>query len=315
MIKSGAWVDKFQPQTVSECILPAATRAKLEYVIKMEEVPSMFFCGPPGIGKTTVALAICRELDLEHMVINASLHGNIDTVRTDIASFAATISFNGKKKVIILDEADGLTAAAQASLRAAINEYTDNTAVILTANYRNKLIEPLISRLDEVDFLFDKSELPTLAVGLYSFITARLKEENVEYDPKAVQSFIRNRITKTSDIRKLLIDAQSIAKTKVFDAASIIDLDQERLQSMQDLINMISKRNFNSIRTWVSENSDIPLESVARYLYDNIQQLAKDANIPAIISIINTHQFQSAFVADQEINTASMLAELSMVIR
>lgn len=311
MIKSGAWVDEFQPQTIEECFLPKATREHLEVIIKDGDVPSMFFSGPPGIGKTTVALALCKQLDLDYMLINASLHGNIDTVRTDIASFAATIAFNGKKKVIILDEGDGLTAAAQTSLRAAINEYTNNCSFIITANYRNKVIDALISRFVEVDFLFKNDELPILAVGLYKFIVARLEAEQVQTDPKAVQEFIKKRITKSSDIRKLLIDAQKIAKTKVFAANSFFDIDGTRLS---DLVSMIKTRNFDKMRTWVGENSDITFETILRFLYNNIETYSKENNIPVVISIINTHQYQHALVVDKEINLVSMIAEISIAV-
>jgi len=312
MIKSGAWVDAFQPQTIDDCFLPSETRQQLNQIIESEEVPSMFFAGPPGIGKTTAALAICKQLDLDYMMINDSLHGNIDTVRTDIQTFASTVSFNGKRKVIILDEADGLTAAAQTSLRAAINEYVDNCSFILTANFRNKLIEPLISRFVEVNFLFGKDELPQLAMGLYKFLVARMQEEEVKFNPKAIQEFIKSRLTKSSDIRKLLIDAQKIAKTKVFDTSSLFDVDGNRLE---ELIELIKSKNFNKIRTWVGENSDIPFENIVTFLYNNISKLSKDENfIPIAIDIINIHQYQHAFVVDKEINLACMLATFSKML-
>lgn len=311
-IKSNAWIDVFQPQTINECFLPKSTKEHIKRIIDSGDVPSMFFSGPPGIGKTTTALVICKMLDLDYMMINASLYGNIDTVRTDIQQFASTISFNGKKKVIILDEADGLTAAAQTSLRAAINEYTNNCAFILTANFRNKIIEPLISRFDEVEFLFGKDELPELAVGLYKFITSRLEEENVQSEPKAVQEFIKRRITKSSDIRKLLIDAQKIAKTGVFDFSSSFDVDASRLQ---DLVPMIKTQNFDKIRKWVGENSDISFESIVSFLYNNLKIIVDDYQIPVIINILNEGQYKHAFVIDKEINLANMIMELSVTIK
>lgn len=312
MIKSNAWVDEFQPKTLEECFLPKATRQQVEAIITDGDIPSMFFCGPSGIGKTTVAKAICEQLDLDHMLINASLHGNIETVRTDIASFAATIAFNGKKKVIILDEGDGLTAAAQASLRAAINEYTNNCSFIITANYRNKIIDALISRFVEVDFLFSKDEMPILAVGLYKFIIARLEAEKVEFEPKAVQEFIKKRITKSSDIRKLLIDAQKIARTKVFTAASYFDIDGTRLG---DLIPMIKTRDFNKVRTWVGENSDITFESILKFLYNNLDTYTTRENTAVVISILNEGQKAYPDAIDKDINTVDMIAQISQATR
>lgn len=309
-IESGAWVDRYMPKTVAECFLPSETRNHLNVILQTGDLPSMFFAGPPGIGKTTTALAICNELDLEYMLINASLHGNIDMVRTDIQAFASTLAFNGKKKVIILDEADGLSAAAQGSLRAVINEYVNNAAFILTANFRNKIIEPLISRFVEVDFLFSKQELPNLALSLYSFIKERLDEEKVQYDNKAVQTFIKERVSKSNDIRKTLILAQKIAKTGVFDSNSLIDIDDSRLQ---DLISVIKSHNFDKIRSWVGENSDLDFATVTRFLYDNSKSLVSvNLTPPILIGIINEHQYRHAFVVDKEINLASMIAEISV---
>lgn len=308
MITSNAWVDKFQPQRIEDCFLPEATFNELNKILATEEVPSMFFAGPSGIGKTTAALAICKQLDLEYMMINSSLYGNIDTIRTDIQQFASTFSFNGKRKIIILDEADGLSAASQASLRGVINEYANNASFILTANFRNKIIEPIISRLVEVNFLFGPGEMKDLAVGLYTFITERVKEENVEYDPRAIQAFIKTNLSKTTDIRKILINAQKIAKTGSFNQDSLINIDNAR---MQDIIDLLKRRDFNGIRTWVGENSDIEFGNIVQFVYHNIDQL-NNPSIPAVVAIINTHQYQHAFVIDKEINTVSMLAEISL---
>lgn len=310
MLQSNAWVDKYRPNSISECFLPEAAQKQLQKIIKTGDVPSLFFSGPAGIGKTSAALALCKDLDLEYMMINASLHGNIDTVRTDIQQFASSISFNGKKKVVILDEADGLTAAAQASLRAAINEYTDNCAFILTANYRNKIIDPLISRFVEIDFLFSKNEKPKLAKSLFQFIIERLKEESVQYDVKCVQQFIIQRLSASTDIRKTLIEAQKIAQTGVFDTNSLINVDESRLN---DLIQIIKTKDFQKIRTWVGENSDISFEDILNFIYTNLDKLATTpSSIPAIIVILNEHQYKNAFVIDKEINTAAMIAEISM---
>lgn len=310
MIKSGAWVDEFQPQTVDECFLPEASKKRINEIIQSGEVPSMLFSGPPGIGKTTVALAICKQLDYDHFFINASLYGNIDTIRTDIQAFASTVAFNGKRKVVILDEADGLTQAAQSSLRGVINEFSSNASFILTANFRNKLIDPIISRLEEVDFVFAKSEMSGLAKGLYDFILARLKEENVEFELKAVQAYLRDALSKSTDIRKILINAQKIAKTGTFNADSIIDTDDIRLS---ELISLIKSKDFTRIREWVGLNSDIEFGNIVKFVYDNLSQIST-SSIPAMVLIINEHQFKHGFVIDKEINTVSMLAEISMAL-
>lgn len=267
----------------------------------------MLFSGPPGIGKTTVAKAICSQLDLDNFFINASLYGNIDMIRTDVQAFASTVSFNGKRKVVILDEADGLSAAAQASLRGVINEFASNASFILTANFRNKLTEPIISRLEEVNFLFNRSEIPALAKGLYDFILERLKEDDIEFDLKAVQAFLKDSLSKTTDIRKILINAQKISKTGVFNTDSIINTEDIRLT---ELVSLIKTRDFNQIREWVGVNSDIEFGDIVKFVYDNLSQISVNS-IPSMVMIINQHQYQHAFVIDKEINTVAMLAELS----
>lgn len=311
MIKSNAWVDRFQPQTIEQCFLPEKTRNHLNVILKTGEVPSMFFSGPPGIGKTTVARAICEQLDLEYLFINASLHGNIDTIRNDIQVFSSSLSFNGKRKVVILDEADWITAAAQASLRGVINEFADNVAFILTSNIRSKVIEPLISRLTEVDFLFSKAELPQLARSLYNFIVERLNEENVQYEPKAVQEFLKNRLMKSTDIRKTLIIAQKISMTGTFDVNSLIDVNDIRLE---ELVEGIKAKNFNTIRTWVGENSDIDASIVFRYIYDNVNAIVPERHIPNLVMLIAQYQHMHVNVIDKEINLAAFAAEVSVML-
>lgn len=311
MLKSVAWVDIFQPETINECFLPGVTKAELERQIQSGEVPSMLFCGPPGIGKTTVALAIAKELDLEYLLINASKDGGIDGVRTHIQQFVGSMSFNSKRKLVILDEADGISAASQQALRGVINEYADNASFILTANFRNKIIEPLISRLVEIKFLFDKSEKSALAVGLYKFLITRLEEAGTKYDKGAVQTFIKDRLNRGTDIRKMIIDAQVISNTGVFETGSLIRIEESRLE---EILQLVRQKNFDEIRTWVGENSDITHAEVTRYIYDRVKDFAGPHKRPVIVSMLNEYQFKDAFVVDKEINTATLLSEIALTL-
>lgn len=308
MASSRAWVDKFPPKSINECFLPKATKAELESYISNENLPTMLFVGPPGIGKTAAAKALCEQLDLEYMQINASLVG-IDAVRTQIIQFSSTVSFNGLIKVVILDEADGLTAAAQEALRGIINEFANNVSFIATANFRNKLSEPLLSRFsNEVNFLFPQNEKKDLAIGIYGFIKERLEQEQVQFDPKAVQKFIVENVTKSTDIRKLLIKAQKIADTGVFNEGSIINIDSARLE---ELIPVLRSKDFTQIRTWVGENSDIDNADLVRYIFNNASKFASGKQISMLVLMLNEYQYKHAFVADKELNTAAMLADIS----
>lgn len=311
MIENKAWEEKFSPQTLSECFLPNETREALEKAIEDDNLQSSLFSGPPGIGKTTVAKAIGNDTEMETLFINSSLYGNIDTLRTDIQQFASTLSFNGKRKLIILDEADGMTAAFQAALRGVINEFSTNAVFILTANYRAKLIEPLISRFDEYNFLFKNEEKRDLAIKLFSFIKDRLDEEGVEYELKAVQKFIIDRISKSSDIRKIISQAQRISSSGVFNEDSLLNDETSRIE---EVVNLVKSKNFDDIRKWVGENSDLDSSFLYRGMYDNLKHITKKEKYPILIALINEYQFKHVFVADKEINLSACLAEIAAAL-
>jgi len=310
MIESKAWVDKYRPSNINEIFLPSSTRKQLSKYIEDDNIPSLLLSGQSGIGKTTAALALCNQLDLEYMLINASLVG-IDAVRTDIINFCSSIALNGKRKVIILDEADGLTAAAQSALRGVINEFTDNVSFIITANFKNKLIEPLISRLTNVEFDFPKNEIPDLARGIFKFLKERMEEFGIEYDEKAIQNFIVINLKKSSDIRKIILGAQKISLNGKFDNDSLIDIDH---QNLSEIIPLLKNKKFNEIRKWVGENN-ISNATITSYIFDNIDKLVgNELAFASIVIIINEHQYKDSFVVDKEINNTCMLLEISQVI-
>ncbi len=307
MLSHKSWVYKFRPDSLDKCFLPKVTRESLQADLESGTIPDYFFSGGPGIGKTTAALAVMQQLGAEYILINGSLQGSIDTLRTTIQQFASTVSLTGDKKYIILDEADRLSAAFQEALRGFIDEFAANCGFILTANYRNKVIAPLISRLTEVSFIFDATEKPILAKGLYLFLVERFNENDVVFDNKAVQTFIVDHLKRSTDIRKLIMQAQSIAKTGVFNAESLNDGLSERFDVM---VSALKSKNFNQMRQWVGENSDIEPERIFRFIYDHTIEITKPTLIPQLIMIINEAQYKHAFVADSELNIVACLTEI-----
>jgi DNA polymerase III delta prime subunit len=304
------WAEKYRPSTLSECFIPETTRTDLEEIVKNDQLPSMLFSGSPGIGKTTVAIAIANDLGYDFIKINGSMDGNIDMLRTDILQFASTVSFNSKPKVVILDEADNLSAAMQKALRGFIDEFSANCSFILTANYLNRLIEPLRSRLDqEITFSFSSEEKGQLAKNLYVRMTEIFEAENVESDPKALKQFIVENLSKTTDIRVIITKAQSIVRKSrgKFDLKSLDNDLEERFVEMQQALR---RRSFEEVRKWVGENSDIDPTDIFRHIYDHCKDIVPPKAIPQLILVVNEYQYKHAFVADAEMNVVALMVEI-----
>lgn len=304
------WAEKYRPNTISECFIPEATRNELEEIVTSGNLPSMIFSGSPGIGKTTVAIALAKDLDYDYIKINGSLNGDIDTLRTDILQFASTVSFNSKPKLVIIDEADNMSAAMQKGLRGFIDEFASNCSFILTANYLNKIIEPLRSRLSQqISFAFAGDERMLLAKSLFARMIDIFEAENVEADPKLVKQFVIDQIGKTTDIRVIITVAQSIARKNkgVFDPTSAESNLQDRFSELQQILR---RRNFDDMRKWVGENSDINPNDIFRHIYDCAKDIAQPKSVPQLILLVNEYQYKHAFVADAEMNVVALLLEI-----
>lgn len=311
MIESMAWVDKYRPKTLEQCFLPQKTYNELKRYLDKDNIPTLFLVGPSGIGKTTVAKVICEQGEYENMFINASLAG-IDAVRSDIQNFSSSVSMNHKRKIIVLDEADGLTSAAQEALRGVINEFTNNVSFILTANFKNKIIEPLISRSVEIDFAFKHEELKNLAIGIYKFIKSRLNQENIEYQDSTIQNYVKQSILRSTDIRKILIEAQRLASTGKFVFSGNLNDNDNRYNQ---LLQLMSARDFDRVRQWVTDNSDVSNSTLVRLIYENHNKLKIVGNsLSSLIIILNEYQYKNSFVIDQEINNVAMIAEVMNIL-
>ena len=301
------WVEKYRPQKVSDCILPKNVKDTFQNFVEKGEIPNLLLCGPPGIGKTTIAKALCNELGVDFYVINGSDEGRfLDTVRNQAKNFASTVSLqgNGKPKVIIIDEADNTTNDVQLLLRANIETFHSNCRFIFTCNYKNKIIEPLQSRCAVFDFNITGPHKPRVAGEFFNRIRAILEEEGIQYDEKVVAEVINKFFP---DWRRVLNELQRYASGGVIDSgvlASVSDIN------LKNLVSSLKQKNFKDVRKWVVENLDNDVNSIIRKIYNTMYECLEPNSIPQAVLILAKYQYQSAFVADQEINTLACFTEI-----
>lgn len=298
------WNERYRPRKVADCILPVGLKQSLEAIVASREVPNLLFVGPAGTGKTTAARAICNELDCDVLVVNGSMNGNIDTLRTEIKDFASTMSFSGGRKVVILDEADYLSATTQAALRNFMEEFSGNCGFILTCNFLGKLIEPLQSRCSTVNFVFPKNELPKLAREFFARVESILNQEQIDYQREAVAQLITKH---APDWRKVINELQRYSATGNIDAGILVSLSDD---SFKSLIAALKERKFETMRKWVAANADMEAAVLFRKLYDTASIYVADRSIPQLIVSISEGQYRHALVADPEINIAATLTEI-----
>ena len=301
------WVEKYRPKTIEECILPKDTKDTFQSFVNQGEIPNLLLCGTAGVGKTTVAKALCNELGVDYYVINGSDEGRfLDTVRNHAKQFASTVSLtsSAKHKVIIIDEADNTTHDVQLLLRASIEEFAGNCRFIFTCNYKNKIIAPLHSRCSVVDFGIGKKEKQGIAGQLFNRIRTILAEENVQYDPKVVSEAI---LKFFPDFRRTLNELQRYSVGGTIDTGLLANLAEVRMESLMDAL---KNKEFGTARKWVNTNLDNDPNVILRSIYENLYHALEPSFIPQAVLIIAKYQYQSAFVADQEINLLAALTEI-----
>ena len=304
MLEEVLWVEKYRPRTIEDTILPERLKKPFQKYADGENLPNLMLAGRSGIGKTTVARAMADQLGADFMIINGSLNGNIDTLRNDIQRFASSVSFNGGRKIVCLDEADNLTDATQKALRNFTEEYSKNTAFILTCNFKNRLIEPLHSRCKVIDFTVGKADMADLATQFMKRVMWILEAENVEYDKAAVAAVIKKFYP---DWRRVLNELQDYAATGKIDSGILANLSET---SIKALMGFLKNKEFTNARKWVGENIDTDSAALFRTLYDTATQYVDKASVPALVLIIGKYQYQDAFVADKEINVMACLTEI-----
>ena len=304
------WVEEYRPKTIDDCILPQSLKTLFQSFIDKGELSNLLFSGTPGIGKTTVAKALCEQLNCDWIMINGSEEGGIDVLRNKIKNFASTSSLSGGKKVVILDEADYLNPqSTQPALRGFIEEFHANCRFILTCNFKNRLIDPLHSRFSNIEFKIANKEKPKLASKLFERATNILTEQNVDYDKKVLAELIKKHFP---DFRKLINELQRYSVSGVIDAGILVNVSDENLKT---LVHHLKDKEFGEMRKWVVNNIDNDPVKVFRKIYDSMYENLQPETIPHAVLIIADYQYKSAFVADQEINLVACLTELMSQVK
>ncbi len=301
------FVEKYRPQVIDDCILPDETKKTFKEFVEKGEIPNLLLAGPPGIGKTTIAKALCNELGADYYVINGSDEGRfLDTVRNQAKNFASTVSLTGssKHKVIIIDEADNTGNDVQLLLRANIEAFYNNCRFIFTCNYKNKIIEPLHSRCAVIDFTIKGKQRVQLAGAFFQRLQSILDQEKIEYDQKVVAELVSKHFP---DFRRVLNEIQRYSTGGKIDSGILASFSDV---SVNELIKNLKDKNFTEVRKWVVNNLDNDSGVLLRRLYDALFTSLENGSIPSAVLIIAKYQYQIAFVADQEINLLAALTEI-----
>ena len=299
------WVEKYRPQKIEDCVLPEGIKKTFNDYISQGELPTFLFCGTAGVGKTTVAKALCNEVGAEFLFINGSEESGIDVLRTKIKSFASSVSLTDAKKVVILDEADYLNPnSTQPALRAFIEEFSSNCRFIFTCNFKNRIIDALHSRCAVIEFKIESKEKQEIAASFFKRVTQILKQENVEFEPKVVAEVITKYFP---DYRRILNELQRYSVSGKIDSGILVNVSQE---SFTGLVKLIKERDFTEVRKWVGKNSDMDSVSLFRELYVTATTFLEPGSIPQLVLTLAEYQYRAAFVADHELNTMAALTEL-----
>jgi len=296
------WSQLYRPKTIDQCILSVGLKTTFQQFVDNGTIPNMLLTGRAGVGKTTVARAMLEQLDCDYMIINGSMNGNIDTLRTDISQFASSMSLMGGRKYVILDEADYLNPnSTQPALRNFMEEFSKNCGFILTCNFKNKIIEPLHSRCTVIDFKIPNNEKAKMASQFMKRCKGILEVEGIEFSDAVLAELINKYFP---DWRRVLNELQRYSATGKIDSGILTNLGDE---SFKQLFEFLKAKSFSNMRKWVGENSDIETSVLFRKIYDTASQYIKPASIPQLVLIIGDYQFKAAFVADPEINIVACL--------
>jgi DNA polymerase III delta prime subunit len=298
------WTEKYRPKTIEDCILPERLKLPFQEYVNQRNIPNLLLAGGAGVGKTTVAKALCNEVGCDYIVINGSDESGIDTFRTKIKNYASSMSLTGGRKVIIIDEADYLNPnSTQPALRNAIEEFASNCSFIFTCNYKNRIIEPLHSRCAVIEFSLKNGEKAKMASAFFKRIQSVLQSESVDYDDKVIAELIKKHFP---DFRRIINELQRYSQFGKIDTGVLAQIGDI---SISEIVKFIRDKDFGSIRKWVATN-DVDSNTLYRKLYESMYDVMKPQSIPQAVLILADYQYKAAFVADQEINTVACLTEI-----
>ena len=302
------WTEAHRPKTIEECILPDRLKKPFQEYVNSEKIPHLLLSGGAGVGKTTVAKAMCNQIDADYIMINGSDESGIDVFRTKIKDFASSMSFTGGRKVIIIDEADYLNPnSTQPALRNAMEEFASNCSFIFTCNFKNRIIGPLHSRCAVVDFTLKNDEKTKMAGQFFKRIQTILQSEKVEYEDKVIAELIKKHFP---DFRRILNELQRYSQFGKIDVGILAQIGDI---SIAEITKHLKNKDFGAIRKWVA-TADFDAATLYRKLYDSLYEVLQPQSIPQAVIILADYQYKQAFVADAEINTVACLTELMVSV-
>jgi DNA polymerase III delta prime subunit len=302
------WTEAHRPKTIEECILPERLKKPFQEYVNSEKIPHLLLSGGAGVGKTTVAKAMCNQIGADYIMINGSDESGIDVFRTKIKDFASSMSFTGGRKVIIIDEADYLNPnSTQPALRNAMEEFASNCSFIFTCNFKNRIIDPLHSRCAVVDFTLKNDEKSKMAGQFFKRIQSILQSENVEYEDKVIAELIKKHFP---DFRRILNELQRYSQFGKIDVGILAQIGDI---SIAEITKHLKNKDFGAIRKWVA-TADFDAATLYRKLYDSLYDVLQPQSIPQAVIILADYQYKQAFVADAEINTVACLTELMVSV-
>jgi DNA polymerase III delta prime subunit len=303
MLQDFLWVEKYRPKTINDTILPQSLKVTFQQFVDQKNIPNLLLSGTAGVGKTTVAKAMCEMLDCDYIVINGSLNGNIDTLRNEISKFASSVSLRGGRKYVILDEADYLTNNTQPALRNFMEEFSKNCGFILTCNFKDKIIDPLKSRCSVIEFKISKGDMAELAKQFMKRVCNILDAEKVSYEKAVVAEVIKKHFP---DWRRVLNELQRYSATGKIDTGILSNMKDINLAK---LVGLMKEKDYTNLRKWVGE-ADFDPNEFFRNLFDKCEEVMDKKSIPQLVLIIAKYQYQNAFVANPDINLMACLTEL-----